>query len=1180
MTYMVSHQHMVRVLCISVGLLFFAGSISAQQSDRLLTNVIPMPPNAASLAKFSDVPVSYYTGTPQVDIPIYTVQQGSLSVPISLSYHASGIRVDDRASWVGLGWSLNAGGSLSRSVRGLKDEGSDGFLSQGYKIEEDEYEESVAYLNQAAEGRIDTESDVYFINAPGVSGKFTMSFMGDILLKDFRDIQITRPIAGTTDTWSIVDENGVQYSFGKVTSTGTGGTDFSDFMDEYTGNSTFYISAWHLEKMISADKQDTITFFYSNEEISYNSFTPESVRIPDFVWNFTNNLHEVSGNTVQGCGASPPTYTMRTTTLVTVQQGLLQKIKFRNGSVVFVPSSRDRVDLPGSHSLDRIEIRDNEGALVKYFRLQHDKFVGIRADLKLNSVREFAADGDSLPPHAFGYNETIAMEPTSSFKQDHWGFLNSNPVEKMIPKNLLKRDGTYVYYKDGGDRDTDSTAVLASILTTITYPTGGRTEFEFEAHDASKVGRRDATEYYIEPIKVIASCVGNQCNGESITNTDDFVLDQPTPAKITIHCTCTAGPSGIEYSNGSAGISSSGFSLISGCGNPPNNQTLLERYVILQSGTYHLEAFGSDTGTGFSSSSILVELAKQRPVTSLGTHKVGGARIQAIREYDANDSVLRVSKYNYTYKPSDTASVRSSGVLISNPIYHYETTTKHMEAVPSGGVSIPVTITCKDQCGMSSPKNSLGDGTHIGYKQVTVSYGENAENGYTIYKYVAADEQPDMFGDYFPFAPSQSRDNRRGKLIDQTDFNSNGDTVRYTHFDYTIETTNRAAKSRSVKVGKLASLTNMTLQKSDFKWQQYFNYQEWQYVSKKTEISYSGLNRLRTETSFFYERPQNHVQMTRSDILLSDNSILRNKFKYPQDYTTGATGLSNIDVLKDRHIYSQIVEDQSWLVKQASASLISSKIIDFNSQYSRPAHIYLAEIKGIVQTLNNESTINSKYGGLISDTNLFKDRATFTYNSGRLVTQALSSDVAKTYIWGYLFSQPIAEIVNADPTDVAFTSFEDNSNGSWTIPGSRVTTAFTGRSGYNISTGNITRGGLSSSKKYRVVFWADNAATVLVNGKTPTLTANIGSWKKYDVVISSATMVAITGSGIIDEVRLCPIDAQMKTLTANPFIGPTSIADENGLPTFYAYDKFGRLNTIKDYEGNILKAHEYHYRNK
>ena len=72
-----------------------------------MKNYVPSP-EAYALMQYEAIPVSTYTGVPSVNIPIYTIQVGNYSLPISLNYHASGIKVAQEASWVGLGWSLSA----------------------------------------------------------------------------------------------------------------------------------------------------------------------------------------------------------------------------------------------------------------------------------------------------------------------------------------------------------------------------------------------------------------------------------------------------------------------------------------------------------------------------------------------------------------------------------------------------------------------------------------------------------------------------------------------------------------------------------------------------------------------------------------------------------------------------------------------------------------------------------------------------------------------------------------------------------------------------------------------------------------------------------------------------------------------------------------------------------------
>lgn len=54
--------------------------------------------------------------------------------------------------------------------------------------------------------------------------------------------------------------------------------------------------------------------------------------------------------------------------------------------------------------------------------------------------------------------------------------------------------------------------------------------------------------------------------------------------------------------------------------------------------------------------------------------------------------------------------------------------------------------------------------------------------------------------------------------------------------------------------------------------------------------------------------------------------------------------------------------------------------------------------------------------------------------------------------------------------------------------------------------------------------------------------------------------------------------AQVTTYTYEPLIGVSTITDPKGYRTTYHYDGFGRLQQVKDMEGNILTENQYHYR--
>ncbi len=73
-------------------------------------------PNTASLGMYGEVPVSYFTGIPNIEIPLYTLKENGIEVPVTMRYHASGVRPDMHPGWVGMGWALDAGGVITVTI--------------------------------------------------------------------------------------------------------------------------------------------------------------------------------------------------------------------------------------------------------------------------------------------------------------------------------------------------------------------------------------------------------------------------------------------------------------------------------------------------------------------------------------------------------------------------------------------------------------------------------------------------------------------------------------------------------------------------------------------------------------------------------------------------------------------------------------------------------------------------------------------------------------------------------------------------------------------------------------------------------------------------------------------------------------------------------------------------------
>jgi hypothetical protein len=177
----------------------------------------------------------------------------------------------------------------------------------------------------------------------------------------------------------------------------------------------------------------------------------------------------------------------------------------------------------------------------------------------------------------------------------------------------------------------------------------------------------------------------------------------------------------------------------------------------------------------------------------------------------------------------------------------------------------------------------------------------------------------------------------------------------------------------------------------------------------------------------------------------------------------------------------------------------------------------------------------------------------------------------------------VAQVVNADPIldRPAYTSFETDDPdwlGGWTLTGSGgnsfSSAAMTGSRSFQLGSKNLSAR-LNTNKGYTVSFWASaslNVTTGTLIKSAPVI--NGFTYYEYDIP-QGADIVVVSGNANIDELRLYPKTARMKTITYDALIGETSECDMNNRINYYEYDNLGRLVFVKDENHNALKAYDY-----
>lgn len=115
---------MKKTLLILILLTNLIGRVCSQVSTYNTLDLHPVSPTAFQFLKYSEIPVSEYTGIPNISVPLYEFKVDDIKIPVTLSYHSQGIKVSQEASWVGLGWDLTMG-SIVQQINDRDDYGYD-----------------------------------------------------------------------------------------------------------------------------------------------------------------------------------------------------------------------------------------------------------------------------------------------------------------------------------------------------------------------------------------------------------------------------------------------------------------------------------------------------------------------------------------------------------------------------------------------------------------------------------------------------------------------------------------------------------------------------------------------------------------------------------------------------------------------------------------------------------------------------------------------------------------------------------------------------------------------------------------------------------------------------------------------------------------------------------------------
>lgn len=746
---------------MTVGLLALCTATSYAQDPG--TRVGATSPTAASLGEYGDVPVGLYTGSVQVSVPLFEVRGNSLALPVSLSYHGSGVRVSDIGGWAGLGWALNAGGVITRSVRGVPDEDASrgGYSHEGHRFAgwgSMSQAERDALVIDVGQGELDGEPDAVFFNVAGRSGQIVMApeALGGIRVVPHQDLDVEYDAA--LRRWTITDESGTAYVFADAEWT----TDYSTSRRGPSANRfpAPYVSSWFLSEVRSGG--ETITLDYVDHVVRHEQ-----------------NGFEEDFSHFSGCRPEDTD----TRTLYQVDSKRLVRITARDGVVDFAASLRDDARAPlgdfGSgpgpaagarqeYRLDRITLSSPEGAIRRRFDLSYGAFPG-DARLRLDAVTEVGTSDEAGAGHRFEYDPR-PLPDRLSYAVDHWGYYNGETANDTAIPTVTGPGGTRMI---GADREPDGAYATAGILRKVIYPTGGHSTLEFEPHDYGSVSGAEV-EVVLGPVQRRGVGVDSGGDGGDAVNVRETTISLSSADGKDL---AVAFDAYLEHPGNTLFVIASKVEVFEAGASAPiySFETSEEgvhrdrRETLLAPGDYVLRAT-APAGSGYEGGTASLSAEWQDRV--LSKKQVGGGlRIRAVWTGDGTGSE-RLVEYEYTFTDEQE---RSSGVIINEPTYGYS-------------ASVPG---CSYFARASSPFFELGStqGSPVGYAEVTVRRGPGEHGSTTHFFRTAAtpgagDLRP---AGAWPMARWTRRDWKRGQQTRIETRGANGELLRVSAMSYAFD---------------------------------------------------------------------------------------------------------------------------------------------------------------------------------------------------------------------------------------------------------------------------------------------------------------------------------------------------------------------------------------------------------
>lgn len=1155
------------------------------------TNVGTQGSNSANASKggvgSNLVNVDAYTGTGSVYVPIYDRSVNGLNVGVGLGYNCKGIRVDETASPVGLGWQLYAGGEITREVHGIEDE----ITMPGTKFTFGTYGNSHDSLQGILVPGVinatntnpyntdhiydDSEPDIFNVNLGGINISFAYdkdangavyktypasNIKIEIVTKDWVSGAYTnvrngvQKNCGYDSTHNIVcfiitDEKGNKFYFdrgdyeikpydfsGQLVITGGTYPSYT-YAPMFTVNTGIYYATtrWVLDKIVTQDGQE-IQYDYTTAYVDYLSDITET-QVPSTSSSIIYDEQRWTG-----------------------RKKHLTQIEYPDGiNVLFdvAASTNARCDCRGEFALKNITIESEYDPTYKHsitYRLNHSYFntpeSGISSELPYVSTCDSI---DTLLDVPYVYDP----EEVAAIRKDHF------EKSLRLKLNSISRIGT-----DG----TSTEQIFGFEYSNINLPLRFSPAKDFYGfYNGATSNPNSVAHYYPAPdrsydvdsaqawvLKKITNALGGTT---SITYTD-YSLDNPD-----------CGYGNVDYPD------VPGYYTPMGC--------TIDPYLDGQEENDGLVVWKITNEDGYTA---------QNNITTEYTYS-GGQRFYrgGYMHYQESGGVNVYT--NYFVDPHD-----------------------YINGSNHGFTNVTITVTGYNSQQLSKQKQVF---SNLIYQVL----GPGDPGGPT---YNSCLTKPT--GDRLENFSGSLAKHRMGLPLTDTAYDEHNYITGVTNYTYEYKLDSDSITALNIPY-RQPSGTGYPV----------YPYNNWEYkvldnhtarVTASTVQSFiynpssSSYRILQKDYGYTYDANNNIKRTSWTD---SKGDVFKSYALYNYDYYpsyTSNTALSTMHSLQmEYQLGSEVwkmngTSDSTLMNYQLTAPTVDNGIVRFQASFNTALNSELSAANAANATYINRGNAldflnTSSYG---SDLKMQVRDIEYDDQGNALESYQDIRDIYASAIWDTHFGHKIAEVANAHYDDIAYTSFDgiyeplgvsDYNKGNWDFdPDYKI--FYTGVSGlnnaitgkyiydlvYGVSTNSYMKSKPLNNITYLVSYWvytsnsSGNVSVNKFNGTTNTGTVTmtlkntVGQWKLYTGTCtpSAGEYIKISNPGgiiasrvCLDEVRLYPVNASMTTMTYKPLFGVGSMCDAMNQITYTEYDAQGRPAVVRDMRGNIISKTEHFF---